>query len=102
MRFACDWCSKRDSGLIKTYSGFGRLHWHPNCLRLWREFLSTTLPGPAEQDATYHAALELVAQIDEGVTRGTGHYYTKSGRLLTTLDEVIRAILSGDLMGVGS
>lgn len=56
-------------------------------------------PTPKPTQATYHAALELVAQIDEDLTRNTGHYYTKSGRLLTTLDEVIRAILSGDLMG---
>jgi hypothetical protein len=51
-----------------------------------------------EQDATYQAALELVAQIDEDLTRGTRHYRTRSGQLLTTLDEVVHAILADNLM----
>ena len=51
-----------------------------------------------EQDATYQAALELVAQIDEDLTRGTRHYRTRSGVLLTTLDEVVNAILADNLM----
>lgn len=53
---------------------------------------------PTEQEATYRAALELVARIDEDLSRGVGHYYTKSGVLLTTLNEVIRAILDNDLL----
>lgn len=53
------------------------------------------------KDATYHAALELVARIDEDLTKGTGHYYTKSGRLLNKLDEVIRAILQNELLWPG-
>lgn len=51
-----------------------------------------------DQEATYRAALKLVTRIDKDLTRGTGHYYTKSGRLLVKLDEVIRAILRDDLM----
>ena len=51
-----------------------------------------------EQEATYHAALELVARIDEDLTRGVRHYRTKAGVLLTTLDEVIRAILDDNLL----
>ena len=51
-----------------------------------------------EQEATYYAALELVARIDNELTRGVRHYRTKAGVLLTTLDEVVNAILSDNLM----
>ena len=56
------------------------------------------LPVPGQKDATYKTALELVARIDENLTRDTGHYYTKSGELLSTLDEVVRAILDNNLL----
>lgn len=52
----------------------------------------------AEQEATYYAALNLVAHIDEDLTRGTRHYRNKAGVLLTTLDEVVHAILDDDLL----
>ncbi len=55
-------------------------------------------PSAAEREATYNAALKLVAKIDEDLTRGIRHYRTKTGVLLTTLDEVVRAILDDDLM----
>ncbi len=51
-----------------------------------------------EQDESYYAALKLVARIDDDLAKGTRHYRTKAGVLLTTLDEVVRAILSDDLM----
>lgn len=51
-----------------------------------------------EQEAAYHAALELVARIDEDLTRGVRHYRNKAGLLLNTLDEVIHAILNDDLL----
>lgn len=51
----------------------------------------------AEQEAAYYAALHLVDRIDEDLTRGTRHYRNKAGKLLQTLDEVIRAILNDDL-----
>jgi len=54
-------------------------------------------PTAAEREETYYAALELVAEIDEGLTRGTRHYRNKAGVLLTSLDEVINAILTDDL-----
>lgn len=64
-----------------------------------REFPSLPpQPQPAEVEQTYKAALELVARIDEDLTRKTRHYRTKAGELLTTLDEVVRAILADDLM----
>lgn len=52
----------------------------------------------SEQEATYYAALELVARIDEDLTRGIRHYRTKAGVLLTSLDEVVRAILDDNLL----
>lgn len=50
-----------------------------------------------EQEDIYYAALELVARIDEELTLGIKHYRSKSGRLLTTLDEVVNAILDDTL-----
>ncbi len=52
----------------------------------------------SEREMKYYAALELVARIDEELTRGTRHYRNRAGTLLTTLDEVVRAILGDDLM----
>lgn len=52
----------------------------------------------ATQEATYHAALELVARIDEDLTRGVRHYRTGAGLLLTTLDEAVRAIIDNNLL----
>jgi hypothetical protein len=52
----------------------------------------------SEQEATYNAALKLVARIDEDLTKGTRHYRNKAGVLLTTLDEVVHAILNDDLL----
>lgn len=49
------------------------------------------------EERTYHLALELVAIIDEDLSRGTRHYRTKTGQLLTTLDQVIRAALDRNL-----
>jgi hypothetical protein len=55
-------------------------------------------PTANERESTYYAALELVAQIDEALTKGTRHYRNKAGDLLTTLDEVVRAILANELL----
>jgi hypothetical protein len=51
-----------------------------------------------EREASYYAALKLVAVIDDDLTRGIRHYRTRAGVLLTTLDEVVRAILDNDLL----
>ena len=51
-----------------------------------------------EKDAAYNAALKLVAQIDEDLTKGIRHYRTKNGQLLTTLDQVVNAILADNLL----
>lgn len=52
----------------------------------------------SEQEVAYYAALELVARIDEDLTRGVRHYRNKAGVLLNTLDEVVRAILDDNLL----
>ncbi len=52
----------------------------------------------SEKEATYYAALDLVARIDEDLTRGIRHYRNKAGLLLTTLDEVVQAILDDNLL----
>lgn len=52
----------------------------------------------AEREQRYQAALKLVAHIDNDLTRGIRHYRNKDGVLLTSLDEVIRAILADDLL----
>lgn len=51
----------------------------------------------SEREATYQAALKLVARIDDDLTKGIRHYRNRAGVLLTTLDEVVRAILEDDL-----
>lgn len=60
----------------------------------------TLRPGAGyttEREAAYQAALQLVANIDEDLTRGIRHYRNKGGGLLTTLDEVIRPIVVDEL-----
>ena len=74
---------------------FSRNHRH-NGSRAYPELVMA--PTAAEREATYHAALDLVAYIDDALTRGTHHYRNKSGRLLMTLDEVVNAILGNDLL----
>lgn len=48
-------------------------------------------------EETYTVALKLVEQIDLALRFGLKHYRTRAGELLTTLDEVVRAILADDL-----
>jgi hypothetical protein len=50
------------------------------------------------QEATYYAALQLVGQIDHTLHTGLHHYRTTTGHLLTSLDEVVRAILDDSLL----
>lgn len=54
-------------------------------------------PAIVEREAAYHAALRLVARIDDDLQRGIRHYRTKAGKLLISLDEVVRAIIADDL-----
>lgn len=51
-----------------------------------------------EQAAVYAAGLQLVEVIDDNLATGRVHYRTKAGKLLLTLEEVVRAILAGKLM----
>lgn len=45
----------------------------------------------------YSAALDAVERIDTLLELGRQRYRTKSGQLLTTLDQVVTAILQDDL-----
>jgi len=58
----------------------------------------TKVPTAADREATYRAALELVARIDKDLTRGTRHYRNKGGGLLTSLDEVVRTMLADEFV----
>lgn len=52
---------------------------------------------PANNTAAYDAALHLCRRIDEELTRGSRHYRTLDGLLLTTLDQVVNAIIADKL-----
>jgi hypothetical protein len=54
-------------------------------------------PHGDDADARYAAALKLVQTVDHNLRRGTRHYYDTRGRLLSTLDEVIHAMLTDSL-----
>ena len=45
----------------------------------------------------YYEIYPLVALVDEHLERGTRHFYTLSGQLLTTFDQIILAILTNTL-----
>ncbi len=49
-----------------------------------------------EPELAYQAALQLVRRIDEHLAQGR-HYRTRSGRPLFHLDQVVEAILRGEL-----
>lgn len=42
--------------------------------------------------------VQIVAKIDRDLSTGRRHYRTKTRRLLTSLDDVVRAILADELM----
>lgn len=50
-----------------------------------------------QQSANYYPILAIIEQVDADLINRTRHYRNKAGRLLTTLDEVVRAILQSDL-----
>lgn len=51
----------------------------------------------ATMSIRYGVAMEVVLRIDAHLQNGTQHYRTKAGQLLTTLDQVVAAILANDL-----
>jgi hypothetical protein len=55
-------------------------------------------PLDDDADVRYAAALKLVQTIDHNLQKGTRHYYDSQGRLLSTLDEVIHAMLTDSLV----
>lgn len=62
-----------------------------------QEIKAPRLPVAGQKNAAYLTALELVARIDADLTRGIRHYRTQTGHLLTTLDEVIHALIDRTL-----
>jgi hypothetical protein len=52
----------------------------------------------ARREAVYQCALLAVEVINADLTSGRRYYRTRAGGLLTTLDEVVRAILADDLV----
>lgn len=53
----------------------------------------------AEAEERYQAALDLVNAIEpEGASRLAVHWHDAGGRLLRTLDEVVRAILADEVV----
>ena len=76
---------------IRTFNRNGR----SNNRRAYPELV---VSHAGDRDATYHAALKLVERIDEDLTKGIRHYRNTAGELLTTLDQVINAILTDDLL----
>lgn len=63
----------------------------------------TTLPNfkiviyNVHHEARYQAALVFVNTVDENLTTGRRHYRSRAGVLLQTLDEIVRALLAGEL-----
>ena len=54
---------------------------------------------PRIDPACYDAALTLVQVIDHHLKRGSQHYYIKGNKEpLRTLDQVVNAILDGELV----
>lgn len=51
------------------------------------------------KEEVYTRALHAVEAIDADLTSGRRHYRSRGGRLLTRLDEVVRAILDNELAG---
>lgn len=58
----------------------------------------TSRTQTTDTDSRYQAAVNLVNTIDHHLKRGTCHYRDRQGRLLTSLDEAVRAILKDDLV----
>lgn len=51
----------------------------------------------ATMSIRYGVAMEVILRIDTHLAQGTQHYRSKAGQLLTTLDQVVAAILADDL-----
>lgn len=49
------------------------------------------------REQVYARALAFVDAADEGLTTGRRHYRNRAGVLLLTLDEIVNALLAGEL-----
>lgn len=50
------------------------------------------------KEEVFTRALHAVEAIDADLASGRHHYRNRDGRLLTRLDEVVRALIDGELM----
>jgi len=53
-------------------------------------------------ELTYWAAFQVVREVEEHLEKGTRHYRDQDGRLLVTLEEVLRAMEEGRLATDGA
>lgn len=51
----------------------------------------------AHREAVFQRALAYVEAVDADLTSGRRHYRNRAGKLLSSLDEVIHAILNDEL-----
>lgn len=56
------------------------------------------LPVAGQKDACFKSACLLAHQIDCDLDAGRYHYRNRAGELLTTLDQIVAAILSNNLL----
>ncbi len=65
-------------------------------------FNQLTQADNQKREAVYLSALALVQWIEAALTLGRVHFRNAGGRLLTNLDEVIRAIENNELAAVNN
>ena len=58
------------------------------------------IPVAGQRNAHFKCACLLAHQINTDLESGRVHYRNRAGELLETLDEVVRAIVSDELMGL--
>lgn len=54
--------------------------------------------GSAHREAVFQCALAYVEAVDADLTTGRRHYRNRAGKLLSSLDQVVSAILSDELL----
>jgi len=66
--------------------------------KAWLEDRARFAKAITFQVTEYQLIFQLTQEIETHLTRGTRHYWAWDGTLLTTLDEVVRAILADELL----
>lgn len=52
-----------------------------------------------QNECAYYQLFEALVALEADMERGLMHFRNRAGRLLTTVDEVVQAILNDDLKG---